>query len=627
RIGSHRPSSQEQPYLSSRHLISRLIDDSQQSFARTLASAASSLPDAAAKYRVRRGRHPPPGFETWYSLAQSYNAVIVEQFWDQICEDLEPLRGLTPPELRRRAQAAELVPRIRLQDGHVDVDDEEMGPHSKLDAWKAMLEELIRDGARFPNIRIDMAINTNNEPAVLVPWEEIQMLLLETRRVLPPAEDLTLNFSVPIGNNTSNSTTTTSSFDPEFLGPHLPPPSDGYLGPRPYRPYWSLVQPACPPSSAARKPPFNPILADIWQPQGHTDAAHSAPNLLLNRTRDHSGGYVGNWTKPTDICNMPWLQGLHGAFVAPDDIRTTQHMVPMFSGGGKLGVNNDILIPGLGDWNVSALVFDPTTSPVTTAWEKRNSKLYWRGPATGGKITRRNWCRLQRHRFVSMLNASHIHVADLNSGSANSSVRGVGPAGNFILPGEGVYEVEAQRNKRLSDWVRSWADVRFTEMECEDSSASPCAYFAEYFDLDENKAGDQAQQSYKYVAVLDGSGADDGGEFLRGLASGSVVLRASVYKDWKDARVWPWVHYVPLDNTFVDLYSVMAFFLGSSGGGSREGDGHDDMARRIAQEAGQWASKVLRREDMLLYLYRLVLEYARILDDSRERLGWAGDLV
>jgi hypothetical protein len=34
----------------------------------------------------------------------------------------------------------------------------------------------------------------------------------------------------------------------------------------------------------------------------------------------------------------------------------------------------------------------------------------------------------------------------------------------------------------------------------------------------------------------------------------------------------------------------------------------------------------LRREDMLIYMYRLLLEYARLMDDKRDRLGWVEDL-
>jgi hypothetical protein len=79
----------------------------------------------------------------------------------------------------------------------------------------------------------------------------------------------------------------------------------------------------------------------------------------------------------------------------------------------------------------------------------------------------------------------------------------------------------------------------------------------------------------------------------------------------------PWVHFVPFDNSFVDFYGIMAYFLG----------GRDLAARRIAEEGRAWAQKVLRREDMLMYVWRLLLEFARVCDDNKETLGYVGDLI
>jgi hypothetical protein len=36
---------------------------------------------------------------------------------------------------------------------------------------------------------------------------------------------------------------------------------------------------------------------------------------------------------------------------------------------------------------------------------------------------------------------------------------------------------------------------------------------------------------------------------------------------------------------------------------------------------------VLRKEDMHVYMLRLLLEYARLCDDNREKLGFEGDLL
>ena len=46
----------------------------------------------------------------------------------------------------------------------------------------------------------------------------------------------------------------------------------------------------------------------------------------------------------------------------------------------------------------------------------------------------------------------------------------------------------------------------------------------------------------------------------------------------------------------------------------------------LADEGRIWADQVLRREDMALYMWRLILEWARVCDDKRDVLGWVDDL-
>ena len=73
---------------SGKHPIDHLIHNAQTEFDAVLAKQTHDLHAGAAAYRERRGRHPPPGFDAWYKYAQEHNAVIVEDFWDQIYHDL-----------------------------------------------------------------------------------------------------------------------------------------------------------------------------------------------------------------------------------------------------------------------------------------------------------------------------------------------------------------------------------------------------------------------------------------------------------------------------------------------------------------------------------------------------------
>ncbi|KAJ3472708.1 hypothetical protein NLG97_g10775 [Lecanicillium saksenae] len=54
---------------------------------------------------------------------------------------------------------------------------------------------------------------------------------------------------------------------------------------------------------------------------------------------------------------------------------------------------------------------------------------------------------------------------------------------------------------------------------------------------------------------------------------------------------------------------------------------HDTAAEKIATDGRDWADRVLRKDDMEVYVLRLLLEYARLLDDRRESMGWVQDVL
>jgi hypothetical protein len=111
------------------------------------------------------------------------------------------------------------------------------------------------------------------------------------------------------------------------------------------------------------------------------------------------------------------------------------------------------------------------------------------------------------------------------------------------------------------------------------------------------------------------------------MLSNSVPLKATIFNEWHDSRLVPWKHFIPLDNRFGDLWGVLDYFLPgcladegasySKRANGRSCAGHDEEAMKIGLDGGEWAKKVLRKQDMTLYLLRLLIEYARLLDDER----------
>jgi hypothetical protein len=95
------------------HPIDALIKSAEAEYTHKLSQEAKTLNEAAARYRERRGRHPPPGFKEWYEFATKHNAIMVEDFWDQVYHDLGPFWAIEASQIRREAWDFEMTINIR----------------------------------------------------------------------------------------------------------------------------------------------------------------------------------------------------------------------------------------------------------------------------------------------------------------------------------------------------------------------------------------------------------------------------------------------------------------------------------------------------------------------------------
>jgi len=145
---------------------------------------------------------------------------------------------------------------------------------------------------------------------------------------------------------------------------------------------------------------------------------------------------------------------------------------------------------------------------------------------------------------------------------------------------------------------------------------------------------------YKYRYVMDVDGNGWSARFMRLLLSNSVILKATVHPDWFTDRIQPWVHYVPVKVDFSDVYDIMTFFRGvktslipknsdaetssEADEGERRGE-HEELAAEIAKAGREWTQRFWRREDMDAYLLRLLLEYARVMNDDRDAMSFVYD--
>jgi len=550
----------------SQHPIEDLMRQADENFQETLAKESRTIQEAELAYVVRRKHRPPPGFDLWFKFAQGKKAVIVEDFFDRIYEDLRPFWGYPPYEMR--VQAHNWFFQIRIRDGRMlkhgdDVDR----------PWMNLWGDLIASVAQYlPDL--DIPINEMDESRIVAPWEEINRLVEEgdRKRVNFPVAKIITEYRQTIIPDKERAV---PSFDFAFQ-------FDG--------PYWKLAAAGCHPESPARsdyKPDYNYAKPPEISPE-HPAYSHE--------------GYVANWTLAKSLCDNPSLQGLHGTFVEPLSTATTKRLFPMF-GGSKLSVNNEILLPAAMYW---------TDDPFYSGgdwhggeWKTKQNKAIWRGAASGGRNREENWTRFQRHRFVAMMNGTTLQEAGMSGKRPKT----------FTMPSYEAYQVEGTKTGSLGRWISEIADAAFVHLLCFPDTEPPfCPYTNPHYAVAEQMPMKQ-QYDYKYLPDIDGNSFS--GRYRGFLASTSLPIKATIYNEWHDSRLVPWKHFVPMHNTFVDIYGILDYFIGSGGS-----PGHDNAAKNIAMSGHDWAQKVLRKEDMQVYVYRLLLEYARLVDDNREQLAY-----
>ncbi|KAJ3558443.1 hypothetical protein NPX13_g9705 [Xylaria arbuscula] len=558
------------------HPIDELIRLADKNFKETLAKESTTLAQAARAYRERRGRHPPPGFDKWFEFAQENDAIIVEDFFDRIYHDLNPFWGLDPNIIRKESWDFEMT--INVRNHNASAKSDWFWTQIWLKMFKT-IEHLLPD--------MDVALNAMDEPRLVVPWEEVAtyMQKADRTRKITPVDKVVSTFQ------------------------DRPDPEEGYKKPVTRKkkweetsPFWSIARRGCPPDSPARR-------------LGVVGSYDKTPTFSPEWATPHQyQGYVSNYSLSTEFCHQPDLQGLQGIFIHPLSTRSTRVLFPLF-GGSKLATNNEILLPAPMYWNEEERFTGGGYHG--SDWEDKYGPLIWRGVATGGLNKKSNWRGFQRHRFVALNNGTKLALAEAD----------IEAPVNFELP-SASYDIMASKENRLGEWVSEWADVGFTDLMCEaDYKPDPdegeddktCPYTSPHFEVIDGV--DLAEQfTYKYLPDIDGNSFS--GRYLGFLRSTGVPIKSTMWHEWHDSRLIAWKHFVPMDSRFGDYYGIMEYFLGYG----KVRPGHDEAAKKIAMDGKAWAESVLRKEDMQIYVLRLLLEYARISDDRRETMGWVDDL-
>ncbi|KAL2213468.1 glycosyltransferase family 90 protein [Sarocladium strictum] len=300
-------------------------------------------------------------------------------------------------------------------------------------------------------------------------------------------------------------------------------------------------------------------------------------------------GFVYNTTAMTDICSTPSLRSTWGFFGRPNAFSVVHDLFPIFS-QSKISSYADIIYPSPWYWN-EQVVYDEERD---MAWDKKEDKLYWRGSTTGGFSREGGWRRQHRQSFVQQINARDDAKIMANIGTTESP----------------KWEVQTTPRGDHRDLI----DVHFSHIgQCD---AGDCEAQNQFFEVVERV--DQ-QDAWGFHHLLDMDGNAFSGRFYAFLRSNSLVYKLSLFREWHMEWLRPWVHFIPLSLQGQDWLEVVRFF-------GRNGTGSAD-AERMAAGSREWANKVVRKEDMEVWFFRLLLEYARVIDDDRESIGFDPDIA
>jgi len=546
------------------HVLERLIYERRIEADRWLihASVSNSLTTAVLEYAERHdGRAPPSKFDVWFKFAKDRNSPILDHF-SQMEKDLLPFWGLPAGTLREQVRRVAEEPDIslmRIKNGTLVYDASSLS-----DASKSVLDDLsamVKSfGEHLPD-DMEFAVNLDDRPRVLAPWGDISS-----------GKHAGLS-NLVFRRSSADETAPSASHRPEK-----------HVGVRELRDMTAL---ACPPWTKARSGVhwnIRDFCASCARPQS-------------------TGQFLTEWPEALELCHQPDLLQLHGFHMTQPNPPPLQKLLPVFS-RSKTDSYSDILLP-LRRPDESLELIDTGVK-----FDVKRKKLFWRGDLRGDPHRPLLYGGHQE-RLVHLVNnatsAEQVKVLLRTKPKKYSYLETAATELNKLLP----------------------FDVGF--IDAADKCGEGCAARYEFGFKADTTADSIIAQSLmnQFVLVMD---TDNGPpkDLLRVLRSGSVPFLSSIFMEWYSERLLPWVHFVPIDLRFHALHSTLAYFTGLSEKGLAKVNGkvfeqwgRPDNAKWIAQEGRSFASRALRREDMEVYLFRLLLEWARLVSDDRDKMGFA----
>lgn len=304
--------------------------------------------------------------------------------------------------------------------------------------------------------------------------------------------------------------------------------------------------------------------------------------------------FIGNATEALDVCMHASLHKTHGFLSSPNSLDITHSLLPIFS-QGKPSIFNDILFPS--PYYAGKMDQEEYVQEEDPEWTEKANTLYWSGATTGGYAITTNWQQLHRQRLILSLQPGPGKLVTLL---------------NETSPGQWDPYMAPTSDLQTIFYLKMTGTAQCEPEACE---AERSAFHMVPFDNEEenpNKEPMNLTYQSRYVLDMDGNGFS--GRYYRLLKSRSAVVKQTIFKEWHDGHLVPWVHYIPLSMDANELPEIMRFMTQDERG--------KKIGERIARESRSWANITLRKIDLQLAFLRLLLEYGRLMSDDRDTLNY-----
>ncbi|KAJ7708318.1 hypothetical protein B0H17DRAFT_1191784 [Mycena rosella] len=519
----------------------------QAAWAAKLAAASTSLRAAAAKYTHRYARPPPRGFDKRWAYAAAH-AVPLPDGYDQIDRDLAHFYGAAPVDLRAIQR-----------DWEAHADSYTIGKDAMYDGISMLNFTLPEDA----EVLLELAAGAS----------QIVDLLKEVERDIPPFRAVFSPHDNP--NLVADYELKKRALDAAAAGNYI-----DVTDPTPQKHSWPA---ACPPLSPAQLDALPPSF-DAARPN---TAPPSVPGSGAPKTFIHAH------LPPMDPCLHPGHLTAHGHYSADAYYYSySSYKLRVFVPAARLRTRAR-----------DAVYAKPRSRSVPDDLPNEG-----RAPPLGGAGatrrcgTRRTGAGVRRTAAlgagrgtanVSVLvvpgSSNDVRDENPNDGAARGEKHG---ASEERHGDERTRPVGAPREVPRARWVHALLDVAFAGAPL-NADAGQSALLAAF----EFRAPHDLRTAGRYKQV---GGNGWSSRFKRLMNSGLLIFKATAYPEWFTDRIAPWVHYIPIQNSYADLLDALLFFRGDPAGGGT----HNDMARRIAGVRRGWSR-------------RLFLEYARVMSADR----------